>query len=658
MRRSRGIRGAGPRWACSRWLLSLLVAAGVVSAVQTASASAAVLDLTGIWTVVNTSGPGAPGTLDITNGRGGAFDGTGYGGGFVVRGTVSGSHVHYTVSDSSYTSTVEGTLNGSGTRITYTWSDTNKASGTAYLERTGAGTPPGTGQPEPIQGPQLCKAGASAASTSADALMRIGGPLESLDGFHARALTASAQTVTVGKKLGRKGRVLTLHQAERRAMALLHLPRRPLPDGVAIYGLAKPLRAGSVVSEDQLGLPEPILPALRIRTSAWLYWEDLAPLARLTHRGVVLVFAARGGKLLARANFLSYPKINGRAAGFVTSARRHTVYYQAPAPAHPVHLSAQQLAQIKRAVALTKATSRTTLAHTSETNKNVLITISAIPKMRDETFKSEEAAITKVFAEHGVATAESQSVNDFKAKVGTAADAGATTITLYLTGHGTDAVHSSQPLVALGEGQYLTAKDLTELAAAHPDVTFNVIVDACFSGRFVDPLKALPNVATVSTSSSAGEYSKGPETLYDRAEVVWYSKYGDLKGDGPVSTDPNAPPHPETVSLPDPVAVTPSGHNLYLDIPENLPLSPETVGNVYSPFTTGMVSALKQAFIGTGPEPNITSVIRDARTLEPTYDIAAIAGQTHPSPEPTPTPACIAPNAPEPEPTGGWFTGE
>lgn len=121
--------------------LALGMGGDVLAASSHGASSAAGPDLTGTWTVVNTSGPGAPGTLVITNGRNGAFDGTGYGS-YVVKGSVSGSHVHYTVSSATYTSTVDGTLNAGATRITYSWKDQNGAKGTAYLERNGA--PPTT----------------------------------------------------------------------------------------------------------------------------------------------------------------------------------------------------------------------------------------------------------------------------------------------------------------------------------------------------------------------------------------------------------------------------------------------------------------------------------------------------------------------------------
>ena len=130
-----------------RWLgllflaLSVAVIGGASARGGSISASP---DLTGTWKVVNTSGPGASGTLVITNGKGGAFNGTGFGS-YVIKGSVNGSSLHFTISDSKYISTVIGTVDSSGTRITYSWSDTSKPpqKGTAYLLRQGS-PPPAT----------------------------------------------------------------------------------------------------------------------------------------------------------------------------------------------------------------------------------------------------------------------------------------------------------------------------------------------------------------------------------------------------------------------------------------------------------------------------------------------------------------------------------
>jgi len=44
-----------------------------------------------------------------------------------------------------------------------------------------------------------------------------------------------------------------------------------------------------------------------------------------------------------------------------------------------------------------------------------------------------------------------------------------------------------------------------------------------------------------------------------------------------------------------------------------------------------VVAALNQAFIGKDPTSDLTSILADARTLEPTYDLAAAAGITTPA---------------------------
>lgn len=120
---------------------------------------------------------------------------------------------------------------------------------------------------------------------------------------------------------------------------------------------------------------------------------------------------------------------------------------------------------------------------------------------------------------------------------------------------------------------------------AWPDT--RVIIDSCYSGRFVDPLSLEPNIASVTTSSSATEQSSRP--------------CGSPRG-----TPPSSP----------------------------------------------SATSCSQRAGGKA------AVEYDATELEPTYDLAAIEGLTTPSPDPNPNATCPAPNRVDPEPIGGWFTGE
>jgi hypothetical protein len=144
--------------------------------------------------VVNTSGPGAPGTVVITDGKGGAFDGTAFGS-FVVKGSVSGSSVDFTISDSSYISTVIGTVDSSGTRITYSWSDKNGQKGTAYLAREGS-SPPSTTTSSTATTTSPAPAGATKSATAVSCYFDVASGKDTCTAQVANAGTAPAAVPT------------------------------------------------------------------------------------------------------------------------------------------------------------------------------------------------------------------------------------------------------------------------------------------------------------------------------------------------------------------------------------------------------------------------------------------------------------------------------
>jgi hypothetical protein len=472
-------------------------------------------------------------------------------------------------------------------------------------------------------------------------------------GVRAVASKPAPATVTVGThRSARRGKKLSRREAEARAVAILHPARSPRTEGVAVYGLASPLRAGSVVSEAQLGSTALSLPELHVDAPAWIFWEDLAPLQRLLHPSVVLIISVHGGRVLARASLLSFPLIDKQIPSFVSSRKRHKVFYRAPAPARPVHLSEAELSHLETAGALTPAAEKSAKtkphrrsaakhrrAHRSDVSKAGLITlVDHSGNQTGETFLNEEKAITGAFTSHGVdatsvmnASGLSQAVNDYAA-------AGKSSVTIYLDGHGLAEGSSPQPEILLGKTETgglprtraqleaidkIQADQLATVVQEHPDVQFSFIIDSCHSGRFVNPLSLEPNVTSVSTSST------GPEKSWS-----------------PVQLGPAEPR--EAASAP---ISTPSGTKLVLEPDED----PATG---VSPFTRAMVAALNQAFIGQGSAADVSDVVKDARTLEPSYDLEATIGETHPSPNPTPQASCVAPSTPEPEPSGGWFTDE
>ncbi len=477
---------------------------------------------------------------------------------------------------------------------------------------------------------------------------------------YAATAAAAARVVLVGSpKRVRKLRVLSRKAANARAVALLKPSRAPLETGVRLYGLPAPLAAGTVVTEATLGFSKEIVLPVKLTERAWLYWEDLNPQARLEHPSIVLLISARGGRLLARSSFATYPEVNGKAPVFITRRPGHLlVYGRNPGSRRPRHLTkAEEAALLLAAKEGAAAVRAGKPAHRADTSHSQLITIVDRTSTKiGDTFDNEEAALTSTFAKHGIATQATTDAAALSGAVEDAAAAGKTNVTIYLDGHGTPASVTSLPTVSLGglseaENGVLTSSkgtvtsaDLTAIVQAHPDIQFNFIIDSCFSGRFVDPLKREGNVGVVMTSASAGEPSVGPQM------VVTDSASPEPGGGRGLKITP-APSEPGVVPSTKPALTTPNGE------PLSVVFSDSETG--ISPFTAGVVAAFNQAYIGKSPETSLTDILADTRTLEPTYDLAATAGKTKPSPEPTETEpqggSCPAPDPAETA-SGGWFT--
>lgn len=616
----------------------LVVALLACSAIAAAPAAAQNVDLIGTWECCGSGGAGQQ-EFTFTSGSG-SLAGSAASGGSVFA-TISGSSnansvtivTTYNSYDPGYVATFTGTVSLAGNAMSGTWESNAGQSGTWTATRAGADT---TTPYQDCAAPagELASDTASAAANDVNRLVRFGqGSSRAAGAFAPPPGIVRTQPVTVGATTRKRGRTLTLHRADLRALALLHPGKAPLAGGVALYGLLRPLRAGSVITEAQLGLSHVLLPALHVRTSAWLYWEDLGPLQNFMHPSVVLLIAGSGGRVLARGRFVTFPVINGQRASFVDSRHAHIVYFRPPALRHPVRLSTAQLRRIKSSESLALSLAKRSLAHPAQASKTTLITVTAQKLSDYDAFPQEGDAMQAFFASHGInTTSAGGSVAGLSGAVDQASADGQTTITVFIAGHGSNTDQTAQPTVTLSgrlmvpEGhapvyETMTADDLATIVQAHPDVTFNFIIDSCYSGRFVDPLSLEPNVASVTTSANATQPSDTPARLL-------YTNGTNFKPD----------------------ATTPSGQGIYL--------GDDGRPGAVSPFVAAEIAALNQAFSTAGAEPDITSVIQDARTLEPSWDLSAAIGTTNPSPDPTMSPTCVAPNTPDPAPSGGWFTGE
>jgi hypothetical protein len=414
-----------------------------------------------------------------------------------------------------------------------------------------------------------------------------------------------------------KARSLSSRAIRARAMRILHPRARRSNTGTVIYRLPAALAPGAVIGE---GLPgSSAMQTLRLRTRAWLYWADLAPGSRFEHPSILLVLDARSGRVVAQRRLAGVPFVAGRPAAFVGS--RHPERYLVYSRLARHHLTSLELRRTRAAQAFAQrqAAASRMQAHRAGTNaKAALITLVSPKSTPTEPFATEGQAISGVFTANGVRSYEASSVDGLRSTLNEATAAGARNITLFLDAHGTSPIRTTYFREAAGGtksgvstdelseisrtgalppgvmeehsvgethlqfgGSRLSPAELKEFVAAHPEVTFNIIVTSCYSGNFIPTLSTVPNVSSVSTSSSGNEFTSG------NYEVV---KNG-------VQT-----------------TLTP----------------PAGVRADIAPYVAAEVYSLQKAFEKAG-SGDVSTVVKSAQQIEPEYDAAALAGAEHPS---------------------------
>jgi len=148
----------------------------------------------------------------------------------------------------------------------------------------------------------------------------------------------------------------------------------------------------------------------------------------------------------------------------------------------------------------------------------------------DPAFSYDFGQIEAVAHDLGLDTVKAQPSADGLAKaIEQLAARGRSDIAIFLGGHGYAAIGEGQSYTdakggVITEPEYrnptinlkdngssapasITATGLARILGRFPKLTFKVIVDSCHSGRFLDPLAALANVAIVLTSTDARHYA-------------------------------------------------------------------------------------------------------------------------------------------------------
>jgi hypothetical protein len=313
------------------------------------------------------------------------------------------------------------------------------------------------------------------------------------------------------------------------AVALRTLKPQQLAGPYALFGLPQPLARGAVVAQGgpANGRASQTLPARPLRSRAWLFWLDEAPNAEFQHPSRVLLVDDRDGRVVRDEDDVWWPTVDGRRPAFLATrdaywSPRYRVRYtdvQGPLPTPRA-----RAAQVDLPAGATQFTG------------DCIVTIG---DRSDPMFTGDFAAIDLFANQHGIRKLDATSVADLTAKVDQLhhGKPPCLDVVVWVSGHGSPAtgttfLHKGQPIhgtpkatVGLNYSttihgrhgrpnkltiryEQLTSDDLRTLFTAHPDMSFKLVVDSCFSGRWWE-LGGVGNLRVIVTSSRRDQLSYG-----------------------------------------------------------------------------------------------------------------------------------------------------
>jgi hypothetical protein len=353
----------------------------------------------------------------------------------------------------------------------------------------------------------------------------------------ATALAATA-FLLVGPATGAQS-AGSITKAQATAVALKALKPRP---GTHVYALPAPVAATTEVGE---GVSGPVRPAGR---RAWVFWADAAPGAFFQHPSRLLLVDAGSGRVVRAQQLRWWPVVGKKVPPFVLART------SAAKARHQVWPTARRTAGIARSTSSSAGSATTTTRRALPPAAFASDCLVMIGPFDDPLFKDGFAAwegwakglgmkAYRADADADGAPGPFPSADDLSATVEKARKAGCTDVVIYLAGHGTappagkadpfddDATFDGNypadrddiptvSMVPTSEGRIIgtqrnvvTSRQLRSVidGFAAQKVSFKVVVESCFSGRFLSDLryKTPANLQIALVSSSSREVSFG-----------------------------------------------------------------------------------------------------------------------------------------------------
>ena len=279
---------------------------------------------------------------------------------------------------------------------------------------------------------------------------------------------------------------------------------------VTVFRDPATLAPGSVVTAANGAMP-PITVKLRTR----LYWEDFAHGFLFPHPSLLLLQDVRSGRVLSERTLTSYPVIGGVPAPFVRSAAAYLGASDAIYDRRPLSDLVGSLGK-----------PRASTAANPDLSDDGLVTVG---QRDDPAFSYDFTSVNGLAKDLKLMHAPAEpSEAGLVTAITTLQQANKHDIVILLGGHGyapigkgkayTD-VHgdivkepeSAVPQVTLQQqgntAETLGPSAIKRILGKFPTLKFKLVIQSCYSGRFQEPLKGVPNLLITLTSTDADNVS-------------------------------------------------------------------------------------------------------------------------------------------------------
>ncbi|MEW6582374.1 MAG: hypothetical protein AB1416_06405 [Actinomycetota bacterium] len=352
----------------------------------------------------------------------------------------------------------------------------------------------------------------------------------------AALVAAVAMLVAAAPALG-----ITRAQADRVAAGVVAGERGPL----VLFRHPAPLPVGTLVAE---GGPGPRARGTTVRRTGlsvvastdvaqgrligrrWLYWADLAPHARFQHPSLLILVDDATGRVITRLPMTWWPLVNGKRPRFLDGpaayeAARDRVLSRGdrlPGGARGKERAA--------GVTLTPLRVATGITGPPDLSRDCIVTVGDRVEFANDFAAIDQIAKMLKLRKRDAADAAGLDAAIGELKKGTP---GCRDVVIWVSGHGFPATGSSFPHpkggtipesrnaqvalkfhTAMANGrlrvdtEMLDSEVVRRIMGKHTDVTFKLVVDACFAGRWTE-LKDVANLRVVLAAARADQMAFG-----------------------------------------------------------------------------------------------------------------------------------------------------